>query len=137
MLFSTSNDILSYLETVSFIIICDSMATFIKRKRKRLFTTHSTWILVLNALRNDKWSPSLSVVLSVQMMGHLMMDDRTVLSHIEHWDLITDVLTFGLRCKDLLREGPHRVIGLCQVPQRHIVLSRQEIHFAPKILSLT
>uniref|UniRef100_A0AAQ5XJT9 Ras association domain-containing protein n=1 Tax=Amphiprion ocellaris TaxID=80972 RepID=A0AAQ5XJT9_AMPOC len=52
------------------------------------------------------------------MMGHLIVDDGTVVSHIKHGDFIADVLVFGLRCKDCLREGPHLVIGLCQACQR-------------------
>lgn len=52
------------------------------------------------------------------MFGHLMVEDGAVVSHIKHGDLIADVLIFGLRRKDLLCEGPHLVIGLCQVPQK-------------------
>lgn len=58
----------------------------------------------------------------VQMVGHLSMEDGTVLSHIKHRDLVADVLIFGLRCKDLLREGSHLIIGLCQGQQRYVLL---------------
>lgn len=63
-------------------------------------------------------SPFPSIVFSVQMMGHLLVDDGAVVSHVKHGDLITGVFIFGLRCKDLLRKGPHLIIGLCQAPQR-------------------
>ena len=63
-------------------------------------------------------SPFRSIVLGVQMVGHLLVHDGTVLSHIKHGDLIADVLAFGLRHEDLLREGPHLVIGLCRARQR-------------------
>lgn len=54
------------------------------------------------------------IIVGVQMVGQLMVEDGAVLSHIEHGDLITDGLVFRLRRKDLLREGPHLVISLCQ-----------------------
>lgn len=58
--------------------------------------------------------PFLMIIVGVQMVGQLVVQDGAVLSHIEHGDLITDGLVFGLRRKDLLREGPHLVIGLCR-----------------------
>lgn len=66
------------------------------------------------------------------MVGHLSLEDGTVLRHIKHGDLITDVLVFGLRRKDPLREGPHLVIGLCQAQQRYVA-SITEMHSAPII----
>lgn len=68
------------------------------------------------------------------MVGHLVVQDGTVLSHIKHGDLIADVLVFGLRRKDLLREGPHLVIGLCQGHSRMHVLSRTERAFCSHVL---
>lgn len=59
------------------------------------------------------------------MVGHLIVEDGAVLSHIEHRDLIADVLVFGLRRKDALREGPHLVIGLCRAQWRYVVLTRK------------
>ena len=66
------------------------------------------------------------------MVGHLMVDNGAVFSHVKHGDLITDVLVFGLGRKDLLREGSHLVIGLCHTRQRHVVLLT-EMH--PHILT--
>lgn len=65
-------------------------------------------------------SPFLSIIFSVQMVGHLLVEDGAVISHIKQRDLIADVLVFGLRRKDYLREGPHLVIGLCQGQQRYV-----------------
>ncbi|KAG7226860.1 hypothetical protein INR49_022155 [Caranx melampygus] len=59
--------------------------------------------------------------LETTMVGQLMVEDGAVLSHIKHGDLITDVLVFGLRRKDHLREGPHLFISLCQTQQKHIL----------------
>lgn len=56
------------------------------------------------------------------MVGHLLVHDGTVLIHIKHGDLIADVLVFGLRRKDFLREGPHLVIGLCRSHQAYVLL---------------
>lgn len=62
------------------------------------------------------------------MVGQLFVEDGTVVSHIKHIDLIADVLVFGLRSKDLLREGPHFVIGLCQ---RYVLLIRERRFLLP------
>lgn len=56
-------------------------------------------------------------------MSHLVVQDGTVLSHVEHGDLIPDVLVFGLRCEDLFCEGPYLVIGLCRVAKNILLTS--------------
>lgn len=59
-------------------------------------------------------SPFLLVVIHVQVVGHLGVKDGTVLGHVEHGDLVADVLIFGFRRKDPLSDGSHLVVGLCQ-----------------------
>lgn len=86
----------------------------------------TNWQYIISCL-----SPFLSIIVSVQMVGHLMVHDGTVLIHIKHWDFITGVLSFSVRCKDLFCEGPHLIIGLCQAQQRFILLT--EMHSAPII----
>lgn len=60
------------------------------------------------------YPPFVSIFIGVQMVGHFLLEDGTVILHFKHGDLITDALTFGLRCKDFLRKGKHMLIGLWQ-----------------------
>lgn len=59
-------------------------------------------------------SPFLLIILSVQMVSHLILEDGAVLRHVEHGDLIANGLIFCLRCKDPLSDSSHVVIGLCR-----------------------
>lgn len=66
------------------------------------------------------------------MVGHLLVHDGTVVIHVKHGDLITDVLAFGLGRKDLLGEGPHFIIGLCRA-QQWFVQSITQLRSAPRL----
>lgn len=55
--------------------------------------------------------PPLLLCLILQVLGHFLVDDGTVFSHVEERDLFSDILIFRLRCKHSLRKGTHAGIG--------------------------